>query len=209
MKKIITKVKNILKWIISILINFWNYLLKHYFSINFIYATMLIILVLWTKDTSWDIDTGTLTWSHISFLKFAINFWVVAFMLQAIHLFMFEQKIKKYKQDLNSKWFLKFIEYEYKKNDASILSGLWYILGISIWILAIYVSFISMSVSLDIVSSKDWIIKLEWTIEMLKILAWWIWVLIIVFPIYFFGYKFNQLSKCNFLEKKYYWEFKK
>lgn len=186
----------------------YSFILNHYFAVNVISAIILVYLIAIWFDKWW-FNSPMSTPNQTSFLNISVLLWAFAFMFQAISLFLLEKRVKKLKQELNKEWFIKFIEYQYKKNDESFFSGLTYILSISISFLAIYTSFTSMQLSLDIANSKNWVISISGTEQLLNASAGWIWSFIIIFILYFIWYKFNQLSKRNYLEWVYYWEFKK
>jgi len=195
-------------YILKIWDKFYNFILTHYFAVNVIFAIFIVyVIVIWFDK--WWFSSPMSTPSQVKFLDISVLLWAFAFMFQAFALFFLEKRVKKLKKELNKKGFIKFIEYEYKKNDASIFSGLTYILSISISFLAIYTSFTSMQLSLDIAKSKDWVININWTEQMFSSSANWIWAFIVIFILYFIWYKFNQLSKRNYLEIVYYWEYRK
>jgi len=185
----------------------------HYFLMNLVFVGFIFAIIV--LDFEWiravkDIDGfSDKQWK---FVFYGFFLWTFLLLVQVIKLLLFEAKAKQYKKVLNKEWYTKFLEYEYKKNDQSFLSGLPYIMTFFISISAIYVSIIWMQVSVDIVSSNNtwsWQVVLEWASEMFHSFGAWSWTIFAVFLAYFFGYKFNQLSKRDVLERLYYREYRK
>lgn len=212
MKEMIRKFYNKIKSILDVILKggdkIFTYFLEHNFGVNIVYAFLLVYITAIGID-KWGFASPIASANQVNFLNWSVGLWAFAFMFQAFSLLSLEKKVQKLKNTLNREWFIKFIEYQYKKNDISWFSGLTYIFSITISVLAVYMSFTSMQLSLDIAKSKEWIVNMSWTEEMFGILGEWIGVWIVVFILYFIGYKFNQLSKRNYLEKMYYWEYKK
>ncbi|MFK7779781.1 MAG: hypothetical protein QM490_01425 [Candidatus Gracilibacteria bacterium] len=206
------KFKNIIKKNINNLFikidKLLDLIFKHSFALNLIYALLISFSVIYLIN-DWNGDTSTLDESKDNFLRLGLIIGAISFTVQAINLLKFEKKVEKLKKELNKKGFIKFIEYEYKKNDESIFSGLTYALSISIGILALYISSTSIEISAKIASSKNGEILMEGIENFFFILGGWITIIFSIFVLFFAGYKFNQLSKRNFLEKTFYGEYKK
>lgn len=204
-----TTFRTIFVWLDKIAMKIWDFASEHPFGINVLgWIILVYFMAVWVDN--WGFNTiPDASDNQVRFLNLSVLIWAFAFMFQSFSLLFLEQKIKKLKKSLTQEGFKKFMEYQYKKNDESIFSGLTYILTVSISLLAIYTSFTSMQLSIDIANSNGEPVKMIWTEQMFESLWKWLWILIFIFIFYFFFYKFNQLSKRNYLERIYYWEYKR
>jgi len=210
MKEKLTSIYNHLKDKLGTLLDIFY---AHYFLMNLVFVGFIFALIILDFEGIRAVkDIDGFSKKQWDFVFYTFFLWTFLLLVQVIKLLLFEAKTKQYKQELNNEWYRKFLEYEYRKNDQNLLSGLPYIMTFFISISAIYVSIIWMQVSVDIVSSSNtwsWQVVLEGAGEMFH--SFWAWsgTIFAVFLAYFFGYKLNQLSKKDVLERLYYGEYRK
>lgn len=172
-------------------------------------VSILIFLLIFLnlKDFIELLEHETISYKQGLFFTYSMCSCVMYLLIKSFNFLFFENKIFKYKKRLNNEWFKKFIEYEYKKRDKSIFIETPYIITIVLSVTAIFIAFSSMQLTLDIANSKDWVIDIEHTFNMLMLFWWWSWILMWTFIVTFILLKVQQLMRKDILEDIYYWEY--
>lgn len=147
---------------------------------------------------NWGFSQMSINFSYYTFLIF---FGLMVF--YSGYLIYYKYYIKKMEETLGKEWYIKFLEDEYKLSYQPILTWLWFFVTMIVSFMALYLTIISMQVSIDSVNN-------QWKVDILKIngmfetLWTWLWVIISVFIICYFYYRWNIMSKNNYVKEKYY-----
>jgi len=184
-----------------------DWILDNYSSINIIWWIWVFLVIIFNLSDFRDMSAlPGISENQAEVMLYSMFFLPIMWLYLAISFYSFEKKTRDYEKNLTKKWYRKFIEYEHKKNDIGFFSWLPYITTLIISIIAIVNGMGSIQVSIDIANGDTGIQK---TSELYGIIWGWLWLFWVLFILYFFTYKFNQLWKRKFLEDRIYIMYRK
>lgn len=205
-KKKNRKYEKIIKWIKKTLIWLYNWYEQDFLN-NHILNLGLFYTFYFGKESfyrsyleNWKFDLWTVDIIYSIFLYFSV--WMVFY---SWYLVYYKYYIKKQEQTLKKLWYEKFLEDEYKVRYEHFLNWLGYFITLIISIVAIYIVIISMQTSFDIANSSiTWKIDLSGTTEMFKKLWTWLWITFAMFISCYLYFRWNIISRVNYVKEKYY-----
>lgn len=206
-KKNIKKLGNKIKNYFDI---FFDHIEKTDFLINHFINFWFFISMFFNKWNFYKVysEKGVFSQMSINFSYYTFLIFFGLMVFYSWHLIYYKYYIKKMEEKLSREWYVRFLEDEYKITYQPFLNWLWFFVTLIVSFMAIYLSIISMQISIDSVNNT-WKIDIVKINSMFETLWTWLWVTIWLFVICYFYYRWNIISKNNYVKKKYYSIFNK
>jgi hypothetical protein len=177
------------------------------FSLNHILNLVIFYMLYFGKESfyKWYLEQWSFNQNTVNYIYYVFLYFYILIVFYSWYLIYYRYYLKRKEKYLKKAWYIKLIEDEYKIWYESFLKWLGFFITMLVSFTAIYLSIISMQTSLDIANSTiTWKIDISNTLKMFKSLWEWIWITTCLFITCFFYYRWNIISKNNYVKDLYY-----